>query len=66
VAEGAQRRDPLDPLGQSPPHQHRTLAVDELDVMVTLGPVVTHEQHPISFLLQLVWLSAAWRRQPAI
>jgi hypothetical protein len=40
-----QRRQPLHALGQSPAGQPAAALVDELDVVMGLGPVIPDEQH---------------------
>lgn len=42
--------DPGQPLGQALLRQHRAVLVDELDIVMVLGPVITHEQHPPNLL----------------
>jgi len=49
--QGVQRRNALHTLGQPAPHQHPASRVDQLDVVMGLGPVIPDEQHVI-FLLQ--------------
>jgi hypothetical protein len=48
-----QLSDPRDALRHPPPGQHRAGLVDDLDVVVVLGPVITHKQHPDSLRLTL-------------
>jgi hypothetical protein len=43
-----QSGDSLEPLRQPSPGQHLPVVIDDLDVMVVLGPVISHEQHPLS------------------
>src|SRR5665647_1232967 len=40
--------DPLQPFGQPSPCQHLASVVDDLDVVMVLGPVISHEQHRAS------------------
>jgi len=39
--------------------------VDELDVVMVLSPVITHEQHRTDLLNLADIRSAAWRRTPS-
>ena len=59
---------PLETLRQPSADQHLSCVVDDLHVVVVLGPVVSHEQHRASCPgpATLRAPSAAWRRQPAI
>ena len=38
----------VQPFGQPPTRQPTSLLVDDLDVVMVLGPVITHEQHRVS------------------
>jgi hypothetical protein len=37
--------DSFDAFGQPPTRQHPALVVDQLDIVMVLGPVISHEQH---------------------
>jgi hypothetical protein len=63
--QGVQAGNPVQALGQPAPCQHLAAVIDDLDVVMVLGPVISHEQHRASRSL-IRTLSAAWRRQPAI
>jgi len=60
--------DSLEALGQPPPDQHLPPVIDDLDVVMALCPVISHEQHRLSpsRVCTVQTPSAAWRRQPAI
>jgi hypothetical protein len=45
-----QRRHPLDALGQPPLGQPPPVLVEDLDVVMGLGPVISDEQHPLLLL----------------
>jgi hypothetical protein len=44
-----QSGDSFDAFGQPPTRQQPALVVDQLDIVMVLGPVISHEQHPVSF-----------------
>jgi hypothetical protein len=46
--QGMQPGQPVDPLGQPPAGQPTTVLIDDLDVVMGLGPVVPDKQHRIS------------------
>jgi hypothetical protein len=46
--QGVHRGDPGHPLGQPPPHETLTVLIDDLDIVMIFGPVVTDEQHRCS------------------
>jgi hypothetical protein len=43
--------DPVEPLRQPPACQHPACIVDDFDIVVVLGPVISHEQHQRSLPL---------------
>jgi hypothetical protein len=43
--QGVQRRDPSRALLEAAAHQPTTPLIDDLDVVVILGPVISDEQH---------------------
>lgn len=51
-------------LWQASSRQNPALFVDELDVVVVLGPVITYEQHRPTSCASLRSVAAAWRRTP--
>ena len=60
--------DSLEPFRQSSPGEHLPVVVDDLDVVMALCPVISHEQHQLSpsRVCTVQNPSAAWKRQPAI
>jgi len=52
--------DALEPLGQPSTGQHLPAVIDDLDVVMILGPVIAHEQHRVPSLA--LDTTAAWRR----
>jgi hypothetical protein len=46
--QGVQPGNPARPLGQSSARQHLAVIVDNLDIVMVLGPVISHEQHRAS------------------
>jgi hypothetical protein len=46
--------DSLNSFGKSSTCEHLALVVEQLDVVMVLGPVISHEQHRVSFLLRFV------------
>jgi len=46
--QGMQRSQPVDSLRQPTPGQPAAVLVDELDVVMGLGPVISDEQHRAS------------------
>jgi len=63
-----QPRDSLQPFRQPSPNQHPPVVIDDLDVVMALCPVISHEQHQHSHprVCTVQTPSAAWKRQPAI
>jgi hypothetical protein len=60
-----QRGQPLHTLGQPPSGQSPAGLVDELDVVMGLGPVVSQVQHRVSDLLRVgTSCVRPWRRRP--
>lgn len=57
---------PLDPLGQPPAGKDPPLLVDQLDVVVVLGPVIPDEHRPLHLLLSWLHLAQRGGGQPAI
>jgi hypothetical protein len=58
-----QTGDPVQPLRQSSSRQYLAVLIDDLDIVMVLGPVISYEQHRAS---RSELSSAARRRQPAI
>jgi len=45
--QGVQRRDAVDPFGQALTDQPTPLGVSQLDVVMSLSPVISDEQHDL-------------------
>jgi hypothetical protein len=66
--QGVQPGHPGQSLREASFGQDLAVLVDELDVVMVLGPVITHEQHrtePPLPLPTMHFRSAAWRRTPS-